>query len=252
MAREVSLEPGHREVCLSAQAQEAAASLDCRAAYLVLVLVQAHTVSEVAVITTAMEDSAKAVRTATRVVQDPEEGSVSAAGFREQVRLLSEAHLEVAQEVSQMARTKEVLVVRTSAESVGAQAELTEGLAQLLEAPWEVQGAVPLRALMTLMEVTTVVGATLLALQVEASAVVLDAGVEAWVLVEAPMTNLQKDILAAATEEVVMGCTEDEKEDLVELVDPALDEGEALVEVREFQQAARAALTASEQAEAVP
>lgn len=143
-------------------------------------------------------------------------------------------------------------MVRTSAESVGAQAELTEALAQLMEAPWEVQGAVPLRALMPLMEVTTVVGATLLALQVEASAVVLDAGVEAWVLVEAPMTNLQKDILAAATEEVVMGCTEDEKEDLVELVDPALDEGEALVEVREFQQAARAALTASEQAEAVP
>lgn len=151
-----------------------------------------------------------------------------------------------------MARTKQVLVVRTSAESVGAQAELTGGLAKLMEAPWEVQGAVPLRALMTLMEVTTVVGATLLALQVEASAVVLDAGVEAWVLVEAPMTNLQKDILAAATEEVVMGWLEDEKEDLLELVDPALDEGEALVEVREFQQAARAALTASEQAEAVP
>lgn len=66
MAREVSLAAGHREVCLSALALGAPLPLECWAAY--LDLVQAHMVSEAAVITTATEDSAEAVRTATRVV----------------------------------------------------------------------------------------------------------------------------------------------------------------------------------------
>lgn len=149
----------------------------------------------------------------------------------------------MAQEVRPTAMTKEVLVEGISAELVRALAELTEALAQLMEAPWEVQGAVLRWALMTLMEVKMVVEATLLALQVEASAVVLDAGAEACFRVEAPMTNLQKAILAAATEEVVLGRLEGEKEDLVELVDLPLDEGEALAEVREFLQAELAALT---------
>lgn len=122
MARAVSLAAGHREVCLSAQVLGAPRPLACSAAY--LELVQAHTVLEATGITTATEDSAEAVQTATRVVQAPEEGPVTAAGCRQQVPLPSEAHLEVAQEVRQMATTKPELLVQDQ-----------QILAHLVEAP---------------------------------------------------------------------------------------------------------------------
>lgn len=122
---------------------------------------------------------------------------------------------------------EEVLVEGVSEELMRALVELTEQLAELMETPWEVQGVAPPWALMTLMKVTMVVEATLLALQEEASTVFLDAGVETcWV--EAPRMNPQKALLAAATEEVLLGRLEGEEEELVELVDPTLDEVEAL------------------------
>lgn len=172
-------------------------------------LAQAHTVLEAPGVTTATEDSGS-------VVQAPVVAAVSAAGYHQHVRLPSEAHLE------------ETLVEGVSAGLKPQVVEPMEALAEVMEAPREVQGGAPAWDLMTLMEVTMLVEATLLAPQVEASTVVLDAGVEAWERVEAPMTNLQKAILAAATEEVALGRLEGEKENLMELVDPALDEEEAL------------------------
>lgn len=79
---------------------------------------------------------------------------------------------------------------------------------------------------------------------------VLVAGVAAHRRAGTPVPDHQKALLEAAMEEVLLVDLEGKKEGLVEFLDPAVDE-EALVEVRDLQQAAPAALTLWDQADTV-
>lgn len=101
MAQEVYL-PAAQEVHRSAEALEA----HSRAVHLDLV----HSVSEAAEVTAQTGGSPSVVQAATGLVQAPQVAAVSAARGRHRVRLLTEAHSELAQELPQVATGKAPVV----------------------------------------------------------------------------------------------------------------------------------------------
>lgn len=101
MAQEVSL-PAAQEVHRSAEALEA----HSRAVHLDL----AHSVSEAAEVMAPTGDSVSVVQAATGLVQPPLVAAVSEPRGRHRVRLLTEAHSELAHELPQVATEKAPVV----------------------------------------------------------------------------------------------------------------------------------------------